>query len=484
MSAKRRDQFRLIRSRTTGIILIGVMSFLILGFVFVVDEPTQIVIRAENPATPEVDEVTITLPTVEQIFDLEVPIPEFDVPIEISLTPIITTTDDNGVEDVIRGELTFLQAITGLTVIQVGVPEKTFENGNLKIELEFDTGRIFFNEIFIVKPAVVIVKNDVVQIPTIIPSKEKQTPRLEGGNVISVIGLEVAIPDCNVELPCIIGTSTDGIFTINVFDSAISGFVDPTPNTVQKFDFILTQLEVNISEDIELFIVDPPFLIAMPFVDSDIDIGFDQPLQTREEFLNGEQGSILDAILPKDTQTRIEPVDFILTQPIQLYSVTFANVDLITELVEQNVNTTEIVVEEIIVEDVPNSPCLDVKFDSISYLFPSNEVSGTTALWDKTVEGFEIINVDVRNNRNCDLDIAIGSKWRSATGQIFISDIFQINILTNQTIPFRSIPFDSNTACAGFACAGQEISWCFFGQVSTTDPVEIIDEFCGKKFYR
>ena len=464
--ARRRDTFRLIRSRTTGIILIGVMSFLILGFVFVVDEPTQIVIVAENPATPEIEEVVITLPTIEEVFDLQVPIPDLNIPIEISFTPIITTTDSNGIEDVVRGETTFLQALTGLEIIQVGVPDKTFDNGNLKIELEFDTGNIFPMEIFVVKP-----KLDTVTIESggtflsqfTIPPKEKQKRFAEGGDVISVIGLEIPTPDCTLELPCIIGTSTGGIFTISIFDSPIGAL--PQGESITS-NFILTDLEVNISEDIALFIDDPPIL---------------------EDILAALPLDILtEAILPEDTQTRIEPVNFALVEPTQIYSVTFSNVALATEVIieKQILNVTEVVVEEIIVEDIPNNPCPDVKFDSISYLFPSNEISGTTALWDKTIEGFDIINVDVRNNRNCDLDIAIGSKWRAVTGQVFTSDISQINILTNQTIPFRSIAFDSATACAGFTCAGQEISWCFFGQVSTTDPVEIIDEFCGKKFYR
>jgi len=478
MSARRRDTLRLIRSRTTGIILIGVMSFLILGFVFVVDEPTQIVIQAENPATPEVEEIAITLPTIEEIFDLEVPIPDFNIPIEISFTPIITTTDSNGIEDVARGETTFLQALKGLEIIQVGVPDKTFDNGNLKIELEFDTGNIFPMEIFVVKPkldTVTIESGSTFLSQFTIPPKEKQKRFAEGGDVITVIGLEIPTPDCTLELPCIIGTSTGGIFTISIFDSPIGAL--PQGESITS-NFILTDLEVNISEDISLFIDDPPILEdILPTLPPE------PPLQTQEEPFP----DLLSIVTgDTETQTRIEPVNFALVEPTQIYSVTFSNVALATEVIieEQILNVTEVVVEEIIVEDVPNNPCPDVKFDSISYLFPSNEVSGTTALWDKTVEGFDIINVDVRNNRNCDLDIAIGSKWRAVTGQVFTSDISQINILTNQTIPFRSIAFDSDSDCAGFTCAGQEVQWCFFGQVSTTDPVEIIDEFCGKKFFR
>ncbi len=468
MSA-RLNVLRLRRGRTVGIGLLAVMGFLIFGFVFLVNEPLIIEVTEDF-------DLEICPPYCDEAF-LEIPIPEFDVPIEITFRPIITTTDSNGVEDVIRGELTFLQAISGLTVIQVGVPEKTFENGNLKIELEFETGNIFSREIFGVKPAVSIIGNDGIPIPTIIPSKEKQTPRLEGGSVISVIGLEIAIPDCNVELPCIIGGTSDGIFTINIFDSAIlegqqrgvSGFVDPNVIGQQKFDFILTTLEVNIQDDFAVGI-GLPDLISFPLP---------EPLPVSDPL-----PELLSIVLPEDTQTRIEPAEFVLAESVQIYSVTFANVELATELIMHSVNATEVVIEEVIVEDIPNSPCPDVKFDSISYLYPTDEISGTTTILNQTPEDFDFANVDVRNNRNCDLDIAIGSKWRSTTGEVFVSDISQINILTNQTIPFRSLPFDSNTACAGFTCSGQEIEWCFFGQVSTTDPIEIIDEFCGKKFYR
>jgi len=458
MSA-RLNVLRLRRGRIVGAGLITVMLFLVFGFVFITDEPLVIQV------TDEVD-LMICPPYCDEAF-LEIPLPEFDVPIEITFRPIITTTDSNGVEDVTRGELTFLQAISGLEIIQVGVPDKTFDNGNLKIELEFDTGNIFPMEIFVVKP-----KLDTVTIESggtflsqfTIPPKEKQKRFAEGGDVITVIGLETVTPDCTLQLPCIIGTSTGGIFTISIFDSPIGAFPEGESITT---NFILTELEVNISEDISIGI--------SPIELENIPIPQPEPFV---ELLSVVQGDM--------TQTRIEPVNFKLAEPTQIYSITLSNVAVATEVIieQQILNATEVVVEEIIVEDVPNNPCPDVKFDSISYLFPTTEISGTTALWDKTAEGFDIINVDVRNNRNCDLDIAIGSKWRSITGEVFVSDISQINILTNQTLPFRSLPFDSDTACAGFSCAGQEIQWCFFGQVSTTDPIEIIDEFCGKKFYR
>ncbi len=464
MAKDQRNVLRLRRGRTVGLGLIVIMGFLLFGFVFLVDEPTQIVIVPDDPFTPEDEEIVIELPPIEEIFDLEVPIPTFD-PIQISLTPIITTTDSLGVEDVIRGETTFLQAITGLDIIQVGGgTDKTFDNGNIKIELEFDTGNIFPMEIFLVKPSL-----DVVTIESggkflsvfTVPPKTSQ-----GTDVISVIGIESQTPDCTLELPCIIGTSTGGIFTINIFDSPIGAF--PLGETITT-NFILTQLNVNISED-QLVGIEDPELLPTPMPSLTLDI--------------------LQPIIPQDTQTRIEPVNFKLSEPTQIYSVTFANVDLIVELVEQTVNATEIVVEEVVTEDTPFVPCpLPVKTDSISILFPSIGISGTSDLWDKiTIDEkvHDIINVDIRNNRNCDLTLAVGSQWQRVNGEILKSDIETFLVPTNSTQPFASIPFDGNVDCLSGSgtCSGQEITWCFIAKATVDDVTEIVPQFCGKKFYR
>jgi hypothetical protein len=462
MAKDQRNVLRLRRGRTVGLGLIVIMGFLLFGFVFLVDEPTQIVIVPDDPFTPEDEEIVIELPPIDDFLDFEVPIPQFD-PIEISLTPIITTTDSLGVEDVVRGETTFLQAF-GLDLIQVGVPDKTFDNGNIKIELEFDTGNIFPMEIFFVKPSL-----DVVTIESggtftntfAVPPKTSQ-----GTDVITVIGIQAQTPDCTLELPCIIGTSTGGIFTINIFESPIGDI--PLGESITT-NFILTQLDVNISEDKVVGIEDPALLpTPLPSL----------PL------------AITEAIIPIDTDTRIEPVNFILTQPTQLYSVTFANEDLVIELVEQIVNATEIVVEEVVTEDIPFVPCpLPVKTDSISILFPSIGVSGTSALWDKILiddKLHDIINVDIRNNRNCDLTLAVGSQWQRVTGEIFKSDIETFIVSTNSTQPFSSIPFDGSVDCGTPAgnCAGLEIQWCFIAKATVDDVTEIVDPFCGKKFYR
>lgn len=392
----------MIRSRTTGVILVGIMAFLVLGVLFVTpDEPTQIQIQANNPETPEDEEIVIDIPTIEQVFDLQVPIPTFE-PREIGITPIITTTDDDGIANVIRGETTFLQLLTGLTITQAGDPDKTFDNGRLLIEIEVDvqnpeaTNRIFIDALL-----------------SIIFDDDPATKAL-------------AVPIPNT------GNLVNGTIKAKVFDARIDQLV--TKDGESKFDFILDRFNVSFPPELQ-----PASLLLTP--------------------------------------------DFGLVNSTEIYSVTFNQSPTETIIETQEVNGTEIVVVEDVEEDIPNIACPDIKFDSVSYLFPTDEVSGTTKLWDKTADGSDIINVDLRNNRNCDLEIGLGSLWRSTSGEVFVTELNGITILTNQTVPFRSQPFDGSADCNG-NCAGLEIQWCFIGQVSETDETEIIDDFCGKKFFR
>ena len=140
MAKDQRNVLRLRRGRTVGLGLIVIMGFLLFGFVFLVDEPTQIVIVPDDPFTPEDEEIVIELPPIEDILDLEVPIPEFE-PRTLSMTPIVTTTDDLGVSTTIRGETTFLSSLLGFDITLTGVEGQTFDDGRLKIELEFVTDK-------------------------------------------------------------------------------------------------------------------------------------------------------------------------------------------------------------------------------------------------------------------------------------------------------------------------------------------------------
>ncbi len=274
---------RLIRSRTTGVILVGVMIFLVFGILFVTpNEPTQIQIQADNPETPEDEEIVIDIPTIDQVIGLEVPIPEFE-PREISITPVITTTDDNGVEDVMRGETSFLQAITGFSITQAGDPDKTFDNGRLKIEIEVDvqnpeaTNRISTDHLlFAIFNDDITTKALTVGIPT-------------GGNLVN------------------------GTFLAKLFDARIDQLVKEDGES--KFDFILERFNVAFL---------PESVNTVPF-------------------------------------SLIITPDFGLVNATHIYSVTFNQSPTEVIIEQQEVNSTEIVIVEEVIEDIPNQPCPDVK---------------------------------------------------------------------------------------------------------------------------
>ncbi len=180
--------------------------------------------------------------------------------------------------------------------------------------------------------------------------------------------------------------------------------------------------------------------------------------------------------------------DFGLQSPVVIYNVTFNNAQSII-VEEQIVNSSGIEIVQDVTVDTPFVPCpLPVLSDSVSLLFPTVDVSGTIDLWNKTPEpdNFDIINIDIRNNRNCDLTLAIGSQWQRVNGEILKSEIEEFLIPTNSTIPLSSLPFDSESDCiqGTGSCSGQEITWCFIAKATVDDVTEIVDPFCGKKFYR
>ena len=180
--------------------------------------------------------------------------------------------------------------------------------------------------------------------------------------------------------------------------------------------------------------------------------------------------------------------DFSLLDPVVIYNVTFNNAQTII-VEEQIVNSSGIEIVQDVTEDTPLVPCpLPVLTDSVSLLFPTVDVSGTSDLWDKTPapDDFDIINIDIRNNRNCNLTLAVGSQWQRVNGEILKSEIEEFLIPTNSTIPLSSLPFDSNSDCISGtgSCSGQEITWCFIAKATVDDVTEIVDPFCGKKFYR
>jgi len=403
MAKDQKNVLRLRRGRTVGLGLIVIMGFLLFGFVFLVDEPTQIVIVPDDPQTPENEEIVIELPPIGDIIDLEVPIPTFEAR-TVSITPVITLIDDLGNMDVTRGETTFLTSFTGFEITKAGT-DATYDNGRLMIDLEFDT--------------------------------DTTDPLILRGSYL----LEVDPHGLFVRTLLPPTGTVNGLATIEIYSSRIDQIV--TMDGENKLGFTLTSLNLDVQQDV----VEAPLLSPI--------------------------------IIP----------EFTLLDPVIIYNVTFNNAQTIM-VEEQIVNGSDIVIVEEVTEDTPFVPCpLPVKDDSISILFPSIGVSGTSALWDKILiddKLHDIINVDIRNNRNCDLTLAVGSQWQRVTGEIFRSDIETFIVPTNSTQPFSSIPFDGSVDCGTPAgnCAGLEIQWCFIAKATVDDVTEIVDPFCGKKFYR
>lgn len=431
MSA-RLNKLRLRRGRSVGIGLLVIMGFLLFGFIFVADEPIQVVIIPDDPFTPEDEEIVIEIPPIDQIIDLEVPIPEFE-PRSISMTPIITTTDDLGVSTTLRGETTLLEGLLGFDITLTGVEGQTFDDGRLKIELELITDAstdgfiTVVGELEIFSPAT-----------TEVP---------EGLAVI-----QVCPPQCGNILLSTDTFSDTGLTVASIFATEIYN---------DRIDSLISQNQV-----------DGSYLARFQL--SELDIIFDN------------QQFVLPTTEVQCITTPCPPV----TEPLVIYELAYTISGFNQIVIDEQIipmNATEAPIEQVVEEDTSFIPCPDVKDDSISFLFPTDEVSGTTKLWDKIIideKSHDIINVDIRNNRNCDLTLAIGSQWQRVNGQIFKSDIEEILMLTNSTIPFQSIPFDGTVDCNAGTCSGQEIQWCFIAKATVDDVTEIVDPFCGKKFYR
>lgn len=426
--SSRLNKKRLLRGRSVGFTLIGIMVFLVLGFVFISDEPLTVQV------TDDFD-IQVCPPYCDEAF-FELPVPEFEVR-TMEATPVITTTDDLGNSVTTRGETTFLQQITGFSITMTGDPNNTFDDGRLKIELELVTD----------------LQTD--QRITVIGSLESIESSIAGGNTATV-----GFADS--------GLTEAGVFVAELLDIRIDDLV-PDAIAVYHYDFVVGDITVDFDQI--KFSNEAPFTIySVDFASGDLSVGIDDPPLPfpLPEICDPEILNSTGICAPPDSS----PVD----------PVPCGNCDITIILEEIPQIPEEVIVEEV-VEDVPNITCPSVEFDSISFLFPTNEVSGTTTLWDKTADGSDKINVDLRNNRNCDLEVAIDSQWRAVTGEVFVTQISGITILTNQTVALVSQPFDGSADCNG-SCNGLEVQFCFFGQVSEMDDTEIVDEFCGKKFFR
>jgi len=372
MAKDKKNILRLRRGRTVGIGLIVIMGILIFGIVFV-DEPLSVQI------TDDFDLEICPPYCIPAI--IPIPPPTFEPKI-ILMTPIFTTIDDLGNEDVKRGQGTFLEEIAGFTITSP-FTNATFDNGILLIDLEFDTQSFEQNTISVIGIL------DLEKV-TFFPPPDVTCDALD--SILSDTcppppagsGIEFELQESI--LFSSIGITQDGIFTTNIFDRRIDSFAESGTN---NYDFVI-----------------------------------------------------------KDTTIQFSFAEFQLLFPARIGGVTFTNQIVGSEIVDLDVNGTDIVIVEDVIEDISFVPCpLPVLSDSISILFPSIEISGTNDIWDKTSEGFDIINVDIRNNRNCDLTLAIGSQWQRVNGEILKSEIEEFLVPTNSTIPLSSIQFDSESDC-------------------------------------
>jgi len=419
---------RKLRARTAGIIVLAMAFGLVFFFAF--NEPTAIAINDET-------DIIICPPICDEPF-LEIPVPTFKGD-TIEMTPIITVVDDMGFETSVRGETTVLQRFLGLNIAEITIGERIYSNGKLFIDLEFNT-----------LPTDELDVEQQIRVTGTLQSVETKLSDLD-------------VPENSVDVPfSVLGGTTAGIQVSRILDTRIDALVPDETGTF-SYNFLLLDLTLVVHD-------------LTP-----INVG------------GGSEGTLFT--LPTTVVQCVTAPCPPLTNPILLGTATFESrlPDMIFSPPDDPIiiinETQPIPIVEVIEEDIPFVPCPSVETDSITFLFPSVGVSGTSALWDKIlIDGKlnDIINVDIRNNRNCDITLAVGSQWQRVTGQIFRSAIEEFTVVTNGTKPFSSIPFDGTVDCGTPAgnCGGLEIQWCFIAKATVDDVTEIVDPFCGKKFYR
>jgi hypothetical protein len=424
---------RKVRARVAGIIVL-VMAFGLIFF-FGFNEPTAIAINDET-------DVIICPPICDEPF-FEIPIPTFEGD-TIEMTPIITVVDDTGFESSVRGETTILQSFLGLNIAEITVGERVYSNGKLFIDLELNANT-----------------GDELQV-------EKQIRVTGTLQSVETNLSDLDVPENSVDVSfSVLGGTTAGIQVTRILDTRIDALVPDETGTF-SYNFLLLDLTLEVEP-----LRDPNIAI-----DTSIGATFPTP-------------SLFT--LPTTVVQCITAPCPPLTNPVLLGTATFESrlPEMILAPPDDSIIiipvTDPIPIVEVIEEDTPFLPCPSVETDSISILFPSLGVSLTTALWDKIIidgKSHDIINVDIRNNRNCDITLAVGSQWQRVTGQIFKSEIEEFTVVTNGTKPFSSIPFDGTIDCNAGSCGGLEIQWCFIAKATVDDVTEIVDPFCGKKFYR
>jgi len=308
---------RKLRARTAGIIVL-VMAFALVFF-FAFNEPTAVAINDQT-------DVIICPPICDEPF-FQIPIPTFEGD-TIEMTPIITVVDDIGFETSIRGETTILQRFVGLEVVSISIGERSYKNGNLFIDLEFNTNT-----------------GDELQV-------EQQI--LVTGTLQSVETKlsDLDVPENSVDISfSVLGGTTAGIQVSRILDTRIDALV-PNQSGTFSYNFFLLDLTLEVE----------PFRDPNIAIDTSIGATFEPP---RLFTLPTTVVQCVTAPCPP------------LTNPILLGTATFdATIATIESPIDDPIiiinETDPIPIVEVIEEDIPFVPCPSVETDSITFLFPSS----------------------------------------------------------------------------------------------------------------
>lgn len=357
---------RLVRSRTTGAVMLGIFTFLIIAFLFGFNEPTQI------------GDIPICPPFCDEPFSdavgFDTKVPTFDER-TIAITPIITLTNDDGQDTTFSGKTTFFTPFAISTPEAVG----TFDDGRLKIDLNFETDTQRDEEIIYTGTLTI----------------------LNNGNMTD----QLDVSDN--------GFTENAEFLTTIFNDKVNTFV--TESGKNRISFVLDMILV-----------------------------FDEVTWDISDY--------------------------------QVYTATFNNQDQ-TTIEDQNTGEGE--ANEVPPEDDnPLQNCSDKRFDSISPLFPTTEVSGFSGASQviQIENGMTTINVEMRNNRNCILEVYHELNIDDS-GTIIHTDSFDMMYPAMTQLPVKIGSFDESTV------QGNLYVWCVETLRSQTDREDVAGSFCGVKIF-
>jgi len=202
---------RKLRARTAGIIVLAMAFGLVFFFAF--NEPTAVAINDQT-------DIIICPPICDEPF-LAIPVPTFKGDI-IEMTPIITVVDDIGFETSIRGETTILERFVGLEVVSISIGERSYKNGNLFIDLEFNT-----------LPTDQLDVEQAIRVTGTLQSVETKLS-------------DLSVPENSVDVPfSVLGGTTAGIQVSRILDTRIDALV-PNESGTFSYNFLLLDLTLEV----------------------------------------------------------------------------------------------------------------------------------------------------------------------------------------------------------------------------------------------